>query len=197
MVEERAEVSELLSAEVGTKLCVVDGVEDSVSELLAVELGRVAMPCAEDVVEGEVTVLALELELCVVDEVNRTVEISLQLSVELGRVAMLDAEDVPEELREVAIPWAEEVVEAEISVLLSAELGVNPCVVDEAEDWVEVSLQLSVELWGVAVLNELREVATPWPVDVVDGRLKMYGPQEVVEVAMPGVEDALDGTEEV
>jgi hypothetical protein len=140
VVGEGAEVSELLLAEVGTKLCVVDQVKGSVSELLAVELGRVAIPCAEDVVEVEVQVLTVGLELCVVDEVDRTVDVSLQLSVELKSVAMLDAEDVLEELREVAMPWVEEVVEVEVSVLLSGELGANPCVFDEAEDWVEVSL---------------------------------------------------------
>jgi hypothetical protein len=47
------------------------------------------------------------------------------------------------------------------------------------------------------VLDELREIETPWPVDVADGRLKIYGPQEVGELAMPCVEAALDRTEEV
>jgi hypothetical protein len=124
-----------------------------------------------------------------VDEVEGKVEVSLQLLVELGRVAM---------------PCAEDVEEAEASVL-SAVVGTKlrvvnvPVVKDEAG----VSLQLSLTLEVVAMLDaeemreELREVSTPWPVDVGEGRLKTYGPQEVEVAARPSVEDVLEDTTEV
>lgn len=124
-----------------------------------------------------------------VDEVEDKVEISLQLSVELGRVAM---------------PCAEDVDEVEDSVRL-AVLGTKLCIVNApvVKDEEDVSLQLSLTLEGVAMLDaeemceELREISTPWPVDVDEGRLKTYGPQEVEVAARPSVEDVLEDTTEV
>lgn len=124
-----------------------------------------------------------------VDEVEGKVEVSLQLSVELGRVAM---------------PCAEDVEEVEASVL-SAVVGTKLCVVNVPvfKDEADVSLQLSLTREEVAMLGaqemreELREVSTPWPVDVDEGRLKTYGPSEVEVAARPSVEDLLEDTTEV
>jgi hypothetical protein len=104
----------------------------------------------------------------------------------------------------VAMPCAEDVDEVEDSVLL-AVVGTKLCVVNApvVKDEADVSLQLSLTLEGVAMLDaeemceELREVSTPWPVDVDEGRLKTYEPQEVEVAARPSVEDVLEDTTEV
>jgi len=117
------------------------------------------------------------------------VEVSLQLSEELGRDPM---------------PCAEDVEEVEASVL-SVVVGTKLCVVNLpiVRDEAGVSLQLSLTLEGVALLGagemceELREVSAPWPVDVDDGRLMTYGPQEVEVAVRPSVEDMLEDETEV
>lgn len=68
------------------------------------------------------------------------------------------------------------------------------------KDETGVSLQVSLTLEGVALLDaeemyeELREVAAPWPVDVDDGRMMTYGPQEVEVATRPSVGDVLKDT---
>ena len=88
----------------------VDEVEGKVeiSLQLSVGLGRVAMPCADDVDEvGASGLLAVVgTRLCVVNVpvVKDEAGVSLQLSLTIEVVEMLDAEEMREELREVLMP---------------------------------------------------------------------------------------------